>query len=114
MLGLQNIEAAKARLADNVYRSPCPRSMTLGELCGCEIRVKLENLQMTGSFKERGSLNKLCVLEETQRQRGVIAASAASRNSARRGMGNAVGTPVKGPSLETTLVVLQGSRKGPL
>src|SRR3954470_931176 len=73
---LQSIEKARERIADAIYRSPCPYSLTLSRLCGCEIYCKLDHLQMTGSFKERGARNKLLMLTEEQRSRGVIAASA--------------------------------------
>jgi len=48
----------------------------LSELTGLPLHLKLENLQRTGSFKERGALNKLLTLSGTERKRGVIAASA--------------------------------------
>src|SRR6202042_939870 len=56
--------------------SPCQLSHHLSELTGVPLHLKLENLQRTGSFKERGALNKLLTLSETERKRGVIAASA--------------------------------------
>src|SRR3954470_19527543 len=73
---LQSIEKARERIGDAIYRSPCPYSLSLSRLCGCEIYCKLDHLQMTGSFKERGARNKLLVLTDEQRKRGVIAASA--------------------------------------
>jgi threonine dehydratase len=56
--------------------TPCARSESLSQRVGCELYLKLENLQMTGSFKERGALNKLATLPLAQRARGVITASA--------------------------------------
>jgi threonine dehydratase len=56
--------------------SPCHLSHYLSELTGLPLHLKLENLQRTGSFKERGALNKLLTLSESERKRGVIAASA--------------------------------------
>ncbi len=76
MVTLKDIEAARARLGRAIYHTPCPQSLTLSKLCGCRIYFKLENLQMTGSFKERGALNKLLQLTERERKAGVIAASA--------------------------------------
>jgi threonine dehydratase len=76
MVTLPDIEAARARIGDRVYLSPCARSETLSRLAGAEAHLKLENLQMTGSFKERGALNRLLLLTEDERQRGLIAASA--------------------------------------
>src|SRR5215468_9060514 len=73
---LQDIQAARERIKDVIYRSPCPYSLTLSRLCGCEIYCKLDHLQMTGSFKERGARNKLILLPDDAKGRGVIAASA--------------------------------------
>ncbi|MCX7826547.1 MAG: threonine ammonia-lyase, partial [Verrucomicrobiae bacterium] len=76
MITLQDIRAARERIQPVIYRSPCPLSLTLSRLCGCRTFFKLENLQMTGSFKERGALNKLLQLTDAERRAGVIAASA--------------------------------------
>jgi threonine dehydratase len=76
MVKLADIEAARARIRDWVYLSPSASSETFSRLTGNRVWFKLENLQMTGSFKERGALNKLLTLDERERGRGVIAASA--------------------------------------
>lgn len=73
---LSSIEAARERLGDAIHLSPCQLSHHLSERIGLPIFLKLENLQRTGSFKERGALNKLLTLTPEQRKRGVIAASA--------------------------------------
>ena len=54
----------------------CNESRTLGEICGCRIWLKFENLQFTATFKERGALNRLNALSAEERKRGVIAMSA--------------------------------------
>jgi threonine dehydratase len=76
MISLIDIERARERLRDAIYLSPCTRSESLSQRTDCELYLKLENLQMTGSFKERGALNKLATLEPGLRAAGVIAASA--------------------------------------
>jgi threonine dehydratase len=73
---LSGIQAARARIGESIHVSPCHLSHHLSELAGLPIHLKLENLQRTGSFKERGALNKLLTLNEVERKRGVIAASA--------------------------------------
>jgi threonine dehydratase len=73
---LTNIQAARARMMDAVYLSPCQLSSDLSELTGLPLHLKLENLQRTGSFKERGALNKLLLLTTAERERGVCTASA--------------------------------------
>jgi threonine dehydratase len=75
-VSVESIRAARERIADGVYRSPCPYSLALSRLCGCEIYCKLDHLQITGSFKERGARNKLLQLPDDVKKRGVIAASA--------------------------------------
>lgn len=76
MVTLGDIQAARARLGRAIYHTPCPLSLTLSQLCRCHTYFKLENLQMTGSFKERGALNKLLQLSPAERAAGVVAASA--------------------------------------
>ncbi|MFN0110960.1 MAG: threonine ammonia-lyase [Blastocatellia bacterium] len=76
MVTLSEIQAARVRVGRAIYQTPCPLSQTLSRLCGCNTYFKLENLQMTGSFKERGALNKLLQLSQAEREAGVVAASA--------------------------------------
>jgi len=72
----EDIQAAAKRIAGHVIESPCPASIPLSEATGMNIFCKLEYLQRTGSFKERGARNALLLLTAEQKQRGVIAASA--------------------------------------
>ncbi len=73
---LADIEAARERIRGGIYESPCVESIPLSKLTGAHIHCKLDYLQRTGSFKERGARNALLQLSPAQRQRGVIAASA--------------------------------------
>ena len=73
---LDDILAARARLVAAIAATPCPYSETLSTMTGARVFVKLENLQMTGSFKERGAANLLLELSAAERRRGVVAASA--------------------------------------
>src|SRR3989440_6442363 len=91
---LQSIEKARERIADAIYRSPCPYSLSLSRLCGCEVYCKLDHLQMTGSFKERGARNKLMLLTAEQRRAGVIAASAGNHALALAYHGRELGVAV--------------------
>lgn len=75
-LTLADIRNAAAVIAGQVVDTPCLHSRTLSELVGAEIWLKFENLQFTASFKERGALVKLASLNEDQRRKGVMAASA--------------------------------------
>jgi threonine dehydratase len=82
MLELSDVAAARKRLEGAIYQTPCAYSQTLSELSGVRCFVKLENLQMTGSFKERGAANLLLQLEPEERARGVAAASAGNHGLA--------------------------------
>jgi threonine dehydratase len=73
---LADVKAAAATIGDSVVATVCSESRTLGEICGCRIWLKFENLQFTSSFKERGALNRLQALSPDERRRGVIAMSA--------------------------------------
>ncbi|MEP6643209.1 MAG: threonine ammonia-lyase [Acidobacteriaceae bacterium] len=76
MVTLADIEAALGRIRGSIYLSPCARSETFSQLTGNSVFLKLDNLQRTGAFKERGALNKLLTLTKKERECGVIAASA--------------------------------------
>lgn len=76
MLPLSDIQAARARIERHVVLTPCTPSDSFGEMFGGKAWFKFENLQRTGSFKERGALNRMLLLDDDQRRRGVIAASA--------------------------------------
>src|SRR5271170_5836464 len=76
MITLRDIESALRRIRSSIYLSPCARSETFSESTGNEVYLKLDNLQRTGAFKERGALNKLLSLSTEERAQGVIAASA--------------------------------------
>jgi threonine dehydratase len=81
-VGLADVEAAAARIAGAVMRTPTLLSRTLSERTGATIYVKFENMQRTGAYKERGALNKLLLMDEGTRARGVIAASAGNHSQA--------------------------------
>jgi threonine dehydratase len=82
MIAFDQLEEARQRLKDHIYFSPLPYSETISRLAGARVFFKLENLQITGSFKERGALNRLLTLSADEAQRGVIAASAGNHGMA--------------------------------
>jgi threonine dehydratase len=73
---LNDIREAARTIAGSVLVTDCDQSRTFGQMFGCEIWLKFENLQFTASFKERGALNRLTALTPEERARGVIAMSA--------------------------------------
>ena len=91
LVTFQDIEVARKRIADAVYYSPCPASIPLSEITGLKIFCKLDNLQRTGSFKERGARNALAQLSPDQQKRGVIAASAGNHAQALAYQGSLLG-----------------------
>jgi threonine dehydratase len=91
---LREIEQARRRIADGVLVSPCIESVALSELTGMRIFCKLDNMQRTGSFKERGARNALLQLTPEQRKRGVIAASAGNHALGLAYHGAQLGVPV--------------------
>ncbi len=93
MITLKEIEAARTRIQGAVYYSPCPSSIPLSEITGMEIFCKLDYLQRTGSFKERGARNALAQLPAEQQKRGVIAASAGNHAQALAYQGRLLGIP---------------------
>ena len=105
-VSLVGIQSARARIENSIHISPCQFSHHLSELTGLPLHLKLENLQRTGSFKERGALNKLLTLSETERKRGVIAASAGNHaqgvafHAAARGIRAQIVMPLATPQIK--------------
>jgi threonine dehydratase len=77
-----DIEAAADRIAGRVLRTPAIRSDGLSRATGAEIVLKLDNLQATGAFKERGAANRLALLTPGEARRGVVAMSAGNHAQA--------------------------------
>jgi threonine dehydratase len=73
---IDDIRAAAERLDGQVIRTPLVPAARMSEVLGCELYLKLENLQRTGSFKDRGAYMRLSQLSESESKRGVIAMSA--------------------------------------
>src|SRR3954469_15243363 len=118
---LDDIRAAARRLEGAIEQTPCVHSRTLSRLTGAEVYLKFENLQFTASFKERGALNKLLSLSESERHRGVIAMSAGNHaqavayHSARLGIPAMIvmprgspNTKIKNTQVHGATVVLEG------
>jgi len=121
VVSLNDVRDAAKRIAGAVERTPCVHSRTLSQLTGADVFLKFENLQFTASFKERGALNRLLLLPEAERGRGVIAMSAGNHaqgvayHAARLGIRSVIvmpkGTPntkVKNTQVHGAEVVLEG------
>ena len=79
---LEEVFLAKKRIRPIIYRTPLVPSPRLTEPLGTNVFLKLESLQVTGSFKIRGATNKLSILSENERQRGVITVSSGNHGRA--------------------------------
>ena len=82
MVTLQAIQQARVSIRDALVLTPCTRSHALSEIAGVAVYLKLENLQRTGAFKERGALTKLLSLSPEERKAGLITASAGNHAQA--------------------------------
>ena len=111
---LGDIQAAAERIRGQVVRTPTMLSQTLSQLTGATIYVKFENLQFTAAYKERGALNKLLLMDEATRKRGVIAASAGNHAQAVAYHGRRLGVPVTivMPKPTPTIKVMQTEGHG--
>jgi threonine dehydratase len=87
------LEAAE-RIRDGIVATPCTRTRAFGDIVPCPFHMKFENLQRTGSFKDRGSLNRLLRLTPEERARGVITASAGNHGQGLAYHGGRLGIPV--------------------
>jgi threonine dehydratase len=107
-----DVRAAAATIRGSVVPTECDRSRTLGDLCGCNVWLKFENLQFTSTFKERGALNRLDALSPDERRRGVIAMSAGNHaqgvayHAKRLGIGATIVMP-----LGTPMVKIENTRR---
>ena len=75
-VSIADIRRAEAAIAGALAKTPLVAAPTLSEAAGCAVYLKLETQHPTGSFKERGALNKLLTLGDNQRRAGVVAMSA--------------------------------------
>jgi threonine dehydratase len=104
MLDIQDILTARRKLRGLITRTPLEYSFLLSQRAGCEVHLKLENWQKTGSFKVRGAINKVSSLTEEEKARGLVTASAGNHALgvayAARALGNVATTlfvPINAP-----------------
>ena len=81
-VGIEDVRAAATAIAGAIVATPLVHSRTLSEISGSELYLKLENMQYTASFKERGALNRLLGLSASERAAGVVAMSAGNHAQA--------------------------------
>ena len=116
MISLADIRAAAARIEGRVIRTPAIFSDTVSRATGARVTLKLENLQATGAFKERGAANRLALLSAAERQAGVIAmsagnhAQAVARHASLLGITAVIVMPCHTPATKVTRTAAWGAR----
>lgn len=116
MLTFADVERAQIRIAGRVRRTPLSESAALSRLSGAAVWLKLENLQFTGSFKERGAASRLLALSAEERARGVITASAGNHaqavalHASRLGVAATVVMPEATPLVKVQATQSHGAR----
>jgi threonine dehydratase len=107
-VSLVEIQQAEQRIREFIYFSPCQLSAALSEMTGQQVFLKLDNLQRTGAFKERGALNRILLLSDEEKRNGVIAASAGNHAQAvayhatQRGVPSRIVMPLMTPLVKTS------------
>jgi threonine dehydratase len=115
MITLEDVQAAARRIEGAVLRSPFLRSDGLSRATGAEIYLKYDHLQATGAFKERGAANRIALLSEAERARGVIAmsagnhAQAVARHAHLAGIKATIVMPVHTPATKVTRTASWGA-----
>jgi threonine dehydratase len=110
--GRSAIEEAAERIRDGIVATPCTPTRTLGDVAPGAHYLKFENLQRTGSFKDRGSLNRLLQLTAEERARGVVTASAGNHAQALAYHCGRLGIPVTVVMPETAPLIKVANTTG--
>ena len=112
MIELRDIETARERVAGSVVHTPLVPALALRHRLTAPLHIKLESLQRTGSFKDRGALNRLLDLTPEQRKRGVVTASAGNHAQAVAYHGSRLDVPVQVVMPEhTPLIKIENTRR---
>jgi len=109
---LSDIRDAQRNIRDGVVHTPCTPTRTLRDSVPGSLHLKFENLQRTGSFKDRGSLNRLLQLDDEERARGVVTASAGNHAQALAYHGGRLGIPVTVVMPETAPLIKVANTRG--
>ncbi len=115
MITLADVQAAAERIAGKVVRTPMLANQALSRITGADVWLKLDNMQVTGAFKERGAANRLALLTPGERDSGVIAmsagnhAQAVARHAALLGIATTIVMPKFTPSTKVTRTAAWGA-----
>ena len=114
-IGLEDVQQAAERIAGRVLRTPMLPCHAISQLTGADVFLKLDNLQVTGAFKERGAANRLALLSAAEQARGVIAmsagnhAQAVARHASLLGVAATIVMPKFTPSTKVTRTAAWGA-----
>ncbi|HVJ54799.1 MAG TPA: threonine ammonia-lyase [Aliidongia sp.] len=114
--GIEDVRQAANTIRSAVFRTPAVPALALGAVLGLDIVLKLEILQRTCSFKERGAVNKLSALGPEERARGVIAMSAGNHaqavayHASRLGIPATIVMPIDTPFVKVERTAAFGAR----
>jgi threonine dehydratase len=114
-LSLEHIFLAARRIKDYIRRTPCQPSQRMNNLLNANIFMKMENMQHTGAYKERGALNKLMSLTDAEKSKGVYAASAGNHaqglgyHAGRLGIPATIFMPTRTPTIKVTRTIEFGA-----
>lgn len=112
MIELKDVTSARERIGGAVLPTPAVPASGIRERLPCDVHLKLENLQRTGSFKDRGALNRMLALTPEERKRGVVTASAGNHAQAVAYHGSWLGIPVEVVMPEhTPLIKVSNTRR---
>jgi threonine dehydratase len=92
---LADVLAARERIRDGIVTTPVVPALALRDRLSCNLQLKLESTQRTGSFKDRGALNRMLDLTAEERARGIVTASAGNHAQAVAYHGRRLGVPVE-------------------
>jgi threonine dehydratase len=115
MITLEHVQQAAERIAGRVLRTPMVPNHAISRLTGADVVLKLDNLQVTGAFKERGAANRLALLSPDERARGVVAmsagnhAQAVARHASLLGIAATIVMPKFTPSTKVTRTASWGA-----
>lgn len=116
MISLADVRAAAARIEGHVLRTPMIPCDAISRATGAQVFLKLDNLQATGAFKERGAANRLALLSASERAAGVIAmsagnhAQAVARHASLLGIAATIVMPQHTPATKVTRTASWGAR----
>ena len=116
MISLADVRAAAARIEGHVLRTPMIPCDAISRATGAQVFLKLDNLQATGAFKERGAANRLALLSASERKAGVIAmsagnhAQAVARHASLLGIAATIVMPQHTPATKVTRTASWGAR----